>query len=327
MTPDFLIKELNKNDISAERSTQTLDGQKIPGITIGGPNSGLFYRESFLMDMPQGQVQSLIEAIKVLLPEELSINTANAQSREPEPDMLSWEYAKDNVYLCPQEENYYLTNVCKKKHLDLDIYLRVDTTPYTDGNKSSYVVRNDLFEKWGITEEELFEAATANSKTDFIIKDSLEEFKRREAELRKMGVLKSEINTLRKHEEQNREITVTCKSGYSAAIVVFDNVLEEIADTLKNIYAQDYMFCFTCDNTVVICPTDEDMLLSELADFTRKIHADESLPSHPYFYGAQKGLLFENLHEYIKYLEELGIDRDELEGQYDIELENEKYEE
>lgn len=329
MTSDFLIRELKKNDIAAEISTQVLDGEKISGVTIGGTSSRLFYRESFLKDMPRNQVQSLIEAIKLLLPEELRVNTADTRFREPEPDIYSWDYAKDNMYLYPFTRSESPVNVCKKNYLDLNLYVCVDASPLATDSVSSYVVTATQLKNWGISEDELFEVAKENSKNDLIINDSLEEFKLREAELRKMGVLKSEIDTLRKHEEKNREITVTCKSGHSAAIVVFDNVLEEVANTLQNRYTQDYMFSFTDENTVVVKPVNEYLDLSELADFARKIHSSDTLPSHPYFYGAEKRLLFENLHEYIKYLEGLGMSQDEIEDEYNIDIEDdeEEYEE
>ncbi len=149
--------------------------------------------------------------------------------------MYSWDDVKDKLFckLINMEKNQKrLTNIPHKEYLDLAITVRV-LNKLDNGGIASAEVDNKMFEKWEISEEELFEHAISN--TEILFPTKIEN-------LIKMVLQFTEIpNELEVSfgEEDCPMYVIGNKDGVNGATaILYKKALNELADKLN----VDYLY-------------------------------------------------------------------------------------
>ena len=160
-----VITIINKKGYKANYREIVKDGVKRKAIEIGYPDMNI--RTMIYVDAIPGADNMAYEELA-----EKIIEIANANKPTKDIDLTfvtDWSKVKENVIACIRpvvEDNDTIT----KDYLDLQVYFRIIIpSPGECDDLATITVRHDLFDKWGITVDELCNAAYDNCLNKTVI--------------------------------------------------------------------------------------------------------------------------------------------------------------
>lgn len=151
LTREMIIKALTEKGMEAQVTDVTKNGVTLQGIALGNGNvRPTIYIEQFA-DYADDEVEDVVDAIMYQYNKAIEdvpvIDVYN---------LLNWDYAKTRLQLCIQQKGN--EDIVKRDFLDLEEYVRVIASTDESGT-GSFKVRPEHLERFGITEETLFQAA------------------------------------------------------------------------------------------------------------------------------------------------------------------------
>lgn len=153
-----VITIINKKGYKANYKEIVKDGVKRKAIEIGYPDINIC--PVIYVDVIPGADNMAYEELADKI-----IEIANANKPTQDVDLTyvtDWSKVKENVIACirPVVED---ADMITKDYLDLQIYFRiVIPSPGDRDDLATVAVRHELFDKWGITVDELYDAAYDN---------------------------------------------------------------------------------------------------------------------------------------------------------------------
>lgn len=211
MTREFIINALVERGISAEATEVTKNGVVFQGVMVGDGNvKPTIYTEQY-EDISESEIDSVIERIIDILD-----NTPSFDSEK----LANWDWAKTRLRLCLQKKTD--EPIVKRDFLDLEQYVRVIVDSDENG-MSSFKVRPEMLEKYGVSEDVLFHAAIDCTRPLVAVQDMAEIM----AEMMEMPI----EEVLEMQGDNPPMIIVTNKTKLNgASTICFTDVLKEVAD-------------------------------------------------------------------------------------------------
>lgn len=249
------------------REIQKDNGVVQPGIEIREPKSNaapVFYPEKLYDAYQNGTgMDELIEMIKNSVKLAVPYNIAE----------ISKEFILKSVRLSAintEKNTERLKSVPSFSMLDLSFIPRCILS---DNQTASFVVNNDMLKSYGITEEELFESAKANTSKDL------------------HTVTLSTMFAPECGEFPMYAITNRFKT-YGAGILGCDKALEKIGDWLYG----DYVIIPSSLHEIIVMPAPEVTSVADIREIISmvnetQISRTEYLSNNLYFYDTENGLL------------------------------------
>lgn len=162
---DEIIKKLNKGGFVATKQDKISNGVKMEGIEVRRNLSdkiGVVFYPQKNADVDE-EVENIIKSISNL-PE------CPSEVDEISRIMADWSLAKKHVVLCLQRKSE--EEIVKWSYCDLEIISRVALT--AGESIGSVKITPDVLKIWGITKDELYEAAYKNTNDNVVVSTMFE---------------------------------------------------------------------------------------------------------------------------------------------------------
>ena len=193
---------------------------------------------------------------------------------------FDFENVKDDIVLKvinTERNKGMLEKMPHREFMDLSVIYVVDVN--VKGEKGSIRITNDLMEKYGVTEEELYKTALRNTKkkapfTIIDMKDIMEEM---------MGGMEVD-NGLKRGDML---VLTNLERSYGANIMLYDDMMQKVAERMGG----DFYFLPSSVHEL-IAVRDDAAPAEELSDMVMAVNADcvdeqECLSDHAYHYDAK----------------------------------------
>lgn len=152
ITREMIIKAFTEKGMEAQTADITKNGVAMQGIILGtGDIRPTIYVEQFA-EYSDDELEDVLDAIMY----QYNKAKEDAPVIDDVQKMLNWNNAKTRLQLCIQQKGN--EDIVKRDFLDLEEYVRVIVGANQNGT-SSFKVRPEHLESFGITEETLFNAA------------------------------------------------------------------------------------------------------------------------------------------------------------------------
>lgn len=270
ITREFLMNELSKRGISCEAKETVKNGVVLQSIILGKGET----RPAIHMSMFEGATEADIESViayikKIIQTTAPKINTEG---------LLNWNYVKPRLQLCLQKMGS--EEICKRNFLDLEMYVRV-MIDVEIAEGASMKITPDLLKHYGVTEDELFEAAANCTKPT--------------TELVDITVLLAEM--MQRMRMSPREVEAIL--GMSGLMTVISNKYRLngasaicFLDTLKNVadmYETDLAILPSSVHECILVPVEETTNFRYMDAMIQEINATQVAPedvlgNHAYRY-------------------------------------------
>lgn len=265
ITREMIVNKLKNLGYEVQSTDVTKNGVKLQGITIGTETVRPTIYVDDLLDM------KLNDAVDDI------INTYEKIQNNPPmqidlKDLMKWDNVKTKLKLCLQRKGD--EDIIKRNFLDLEQYVRVMIN--MNNGTGSFKVTSKHLESFGITEEQLFNAAWDNTKPTLIKKDMVYKI----AEM--MGITVEELQ--RDIPNPPKQIFLSNIENVHGAIAMKDTwMLSEIADSYKS----DLVILPSSIHEVIIVPLEEDTNFFEIDEMIKEINEtqvapEEQLSDHAY---------------------------------------------
>ena len=266
MTREFMIKELVARGIKADATEVVKNGVVLKGITLGEGTVRPTIYEDWFKDVSESDVDFVIDKILDVM-----------NTKKPQFDvnnLTDWNYVRNRLQLCIQKRS--TEDIVKRDFLDLEQYVRIIVSD-NDDELATCKVRPDLFNKYGITEAELFYAALECSRANVKVEDMTYLM----AEMTGMSV--EEIAKMQGDTPPMIVITNTKKTNGASGICYMD-VLREIADR----YEKDLAILPSSIHECIVYPVDGSVNFilfdNMVRDVNKTLLPEEVLSDHAYRY-------------------------------------------
>jgi len=260
------------------------NGVTLSGISITGPGETVFptiYLEALFDEYRKGKMN-----IKEIVNEILRIYT-----KEKNVCGVNMSYLTDFDSV-REKLIYRLINAEKNESLLKDIPhrrfldLAVIYTVYIDdvfNSAGNVTVRNDLMEKWGVDEEELYILATRN--TPRIKKPVIKELGEMLAELMDTGECRDNAEDIFGEGMVKMFVLTNCDRYYGDSIILYPGLLKDLRDMMKT----DLYLLPSSVHEFIIVPASGGIGSSELSDLVKSVNessvmAEDFLSDNIYLY-------------------------------------------
>ena len=258
MTREKIMNELVARGYEVQVADIIKNGVEMHGITIGNGNIRPTVYVDNVLSVPESElsrvVDNLIEQYERALEEMPKFQIE---------DMMNWDYAKERLVLCLQKSSE--EEICKRKYLDLEQYIRVDV------GGGTFKVKPEHLDKFNVTEDELFEAAKACTEDTIVVEDMAQL-------LMSMGMNIEDIPN------DARMVVMTSKDkNYGASAMCYIDKIAEIA----NRYGKDLAILPSSIHEIILYPveeiTDFRVLDNMVCDVNEtQLEPEEVLGNHAY---------------------------------------------
>ena len=256
LTREIIIEELRNRGYEAQSVDVTKNGVVLQGITIGtGTIRPTIYVDEMLDKTLEEAVNKIVDIYE---------NTQKNPVQFNPEEFMTWDNIKTKLQLCLQRKGN--EDIVKRDFLDLEEYIRVIVDVDANGT-GSFKVQPSHLTMWGITEEQLFNAAWDCTKPTITETDMAKVM----AEM--MGITVEEL--LKGMEDMPMQIVLSNKSGINGAIAMKDTwLLSEIA----NRYKSDLAILPSSIHECIVMPIDETVNFIDLNDMVREVNKTELVP-------------------------------------------------
>lgn len=206
-----IIRELGCRGYKAEKVEVMKNGITYLGVTIGDNDVrptiyiDKYINEGFDVRQIVGKVLEIYNDNKYDIPD-FDINY-----------ITEWEYAKENLRLCIQSQS--TEDIVKRKFLDMEMYVRVDV------GHGTYKVNLPTLQRFGTSENELFDIALKRMKDNIEVEDLVTKL---------ASMMGDDANFLRDSQMPQQFILTNPDNMYGAAGICDIEILEEIANRYKS---------------------------------------------------------------------------------------------
>ena len=279
-----LLEVCGNEFLVEKRDVMKNNGVTLSGISITGPGETVFptiYLEALFDEYRKGKMN-----IKEIVNEILRIYT-----KEKNVCGVNMSYLTDFDSV-REKLIYRLINAEKNESLLKDIPhrrfldLAVIYTVYIDdvfNSAGNVTVRNDLMEKWGVDEEELYILATRN--TPRIKKPVIKELGEMLAELMDTGECRDSAEDIFGEGMVKMFVLTNCDRYYGDSIILYPGLLKDLRDMMKT----DLYLLPSSVHEFIIVPASGGIGSSELSDLVKSVNessvvAEDFLSDNIYLY-------------------------------------------
>lgn len=267
MTREMIMDELKNRGYEVQSTDAIKNGVLFQGIIIGnGTLRPTVYVNSYL---DRNDLNKIVDEIEDIYDRSLvETPTFNANK------LMDWDYAKNNLQLCLQRKGN--EDIIKRDFLDLEQYVRVIVDSNENGT-ASFKVKPEHLEKFGISEDVLFDTVMKSMKKDIVVEDMLDILAQMMPDM--------DITELKAmSQESPSQIVITNKKKLNGASSICDmETLSKIADK----HNADLAILPSSINECILIPVDESMnfllLDAMIQDINRtEVPPEEVLGEHAY---------------------------------------------
>lgn len=263
-----IIEKIEEKGYKALINKTVKNGVELTGITIGdGEVRPTVYIDEYINEGLSTDiiVEKFIDIYEKFKSEKMSLFNVN--------EILSWDYAKDNVRLCIQKKG--TEDIIKRDFLDLEIYIKVNV------NYGSYKVNSKILQKFGVSEDEIFERAAVLTRETVKIETIV-------ATINKMA--KEQGKNMEVEEDDIPQLILTNEEGMFGAVAIY---YTEILKRIAKGYNSSLVILPSSIHECIIQP-DNSPDMETLSDMVKEINEEyvnpeEVLSDHAYFFNRETG--------------------------------------
>lgn len=265
------IKNLTR-DIEVTSNMVQKGNTTLTGITIGNgvmrPTVYMeHYEDVFERDGYEAVAREMIKVCKEASKhEELDVK-----------EMLSWDYAKDNMLLCiaPKGINDGYVTI---PYLDLELYFRVIVSLQEDG-AGSYKVNESMLYTWNVTTEDLLTVTETNE----YIAESMREMMI--AMMEEDGMPRKMLEALLDTSTPDQTVVSNKHKFYGAAVLYNKDLLKEVADK----YESDLYIIPSSIHELIATPIFNESTVEDMSTMVKEVNetqvaSEEVLSNHVYVF-------------------------------------------
>lgn len=250
VTREAIINELRNKGLEVTPVDCVKNGVEMQGITFGTGN----VRPTIYVNQFYNTELDLEEVVEKILHQYNQTKNINIDINVDA--LQDWEYVKDKLILCLQRKG--IEDIVKRDYLDLEEYVRVII------GSGTFKVRPEYLVKFGITKDELFDAAWECTRSIVVVENM------------------SQILGI-KFTENPMIVASTEIKNHGAIAMRATEKLAEIADR----YEKDLAILPSSVHECILLPVDENTDFSFFNAMVREVNAtqvapDEVLSNHAY---------------------------------------------
>ena len=260
MKREMIINELRNRGYVAELTDVIKNGVECHGIIMGNGNiRPTIYVDEYL-DYSDDRLYEVVNNV---------IWTYENSKREPfrvnTQKITDWSYVKNNLQLCLQKKGN--EDIVKRNFLDLEQYVRVVVKTNADRSIGSFKIKPEHLKMFGVTKEQLFNAAWDCTKPTIVEEDMVEVMSNI------MHMTETEIISMMG--DAPRQIVLTNKSKIHGAIAMCDTwLLTEIA----NKFESDLTILPSSIHEIIVMPIIKETNILILNDMVKEVNKTEVAP-------------------------------------------------
>lgn len=265
-----LVKEtLNLSDEQVQiQSVLKNNGQKKNGLIVrtsdGNAAPTIYLHDSFHEFLAGKTVEKIVEEIVAIIKTHQSkyINIP-----------MSYEEAKSSLYaqvINTSANRELLKTVPHRKIADGELTVIARVSVYIDGDKGSYIVKNELLENWAMTKDEVIDQAIANTNA---IQASFKGMAEMLRETMGIEIDDEMISSLFPSEDEKMYVLTNTDKVFGASMLLNKDLLASIKERLG-----DYYIIPSSIHEVIIVPESAGVDLECLEQMVHDVNMSEVAP-------------------------------------------------